>query len=136
MAETTPAAAEQSEGVGTTSVMRFTVKDTDTVGFALPGMPMVAGTPYLVAIAETTANEMAKKLIPDDQITVGARVAIDHLGPSKIGAVLAVEATLIKRERRKFVFNMRVLDGDRTVATVEHIRAAVSREQIMAAAGR
>jgi predicted thioesterase len=134
MAETPPAPADQSEGVGTTSVMRFTVKDTDTVGHALSGMPMVAGTPYLVAIAETTANEMAKAFIPADRITVGTRVVIDHLGPSKVGAVLVVEATLIDRDRKRLTFRIRVTDGDRTVASVEHVRAAVSREKILAAA--
>lgn len=123
------------DGEGMTNSMRVTVQDKDTVGFLVPGMPMVAATPYLVTIAEVAAYEIARKLIPSDQITVGARVVIDHLGASKVGAVLIVDATLNKREKNRFYFSVVIKDGDRTVATVEHVRAAVALQKLMAALG-
>ena len=91
-------------GIGMSMSVPFTVKAQDTVGHLVPGMPMVAATPYLVTIAEMVCYEIAKKLIEPDQITVGTRVEIDDLGASKVGAMLVVDATLRTRERNRFIF--------------------------------
>jgi len=117
------------------SVTRVTVEAKDTVGALVPGMPMVAATPYLVGIAEVACGQLVKGLLEPGQITVGSRVVIDHLGPSKVGAELVITAALVKRERNRFQFSVRIEDGGRTVATVEHERAAVSLEKIMKAMG-
>ncbi len=101
----------------------------------VPGMPMVAATPYLVTIAEMVCYDIAKTLIEPDQVTVGSRVVIDHLGASKVGATLAVAAMLRGRDRNRFTFVVTIKDGERTVATVEHVRAAVSAQKLMAALG-
>jgi predicted thioesterase len=41
----------------------------------------------------------------------------------------------VQRERNRFRFSVRIEDGDRTVAVMEHERAAVSLEKIMKALG-
>jgi len=124
-----------SNGIGMALTKPYTVTDKDTVGALAPGMPMVASTPYLVTIAEMVCYEICNKLIEPGQITVGARVAIDHLGASKVGATLAVGAVLRAREKNRLIFDITIKDGDRTVATVEHVRAAVSLQKLMAALG-
>lgn len=113
--------------------MRFTVEEKDTVASFAPGMPEVAATPYLVQIAELACFELARRLIEPGQITVGARVVIDHLAPSKVGSELVVDAVLQSREKNRFAFNVEIKDGARVVATVQHYRAAVSEERIRAA---
>lgn len=127
-----PAGADES-GVGRTLSTRHTVEAKDTVGHLVPGMPMVAATPYLVTIAEVVCYEICRTLIKPSEITVGARVEIDHLGASKVGAILEVEATLRDRERNRFTFDVTIRDGDRTVGKVVHVRAAVATEKLMAA---
>jgi len=52
-----------------------------------------------------------------------------------VGAELVVKAAVVKREKNRFTFAVRIEDGERTVATVEHERAAVSLEKIMKAVG-
>jgi predicted thioesterase len=69
------------------------------------------------------------------QITVGSRVVIDHLGPSKVGAELVVKTVLVNREKNRFKFAVQIEDGARTVAKVEHERPAVSLEKLMKALG-
>jgi predicted thioesterase len=133
MTSDAPSRPQDTTGVGTTSSKQVVVEPKDTVGFAVPGMPMVAATPYLVSMAERTCLEMAKTLIAPGQVTVGSRVVIDHLGPSKVGATLVIAATLQKRERNRFHFDVLIRDGDREVAKVEHVRAAVSLEKLLAA---
>lgn len=116
----------------TTSV---TVAFKDTVAAIEPTMPPVAATPFLVTIAEIACYRLVQDQLEPGQITVGSRVVIDHLGPSKVGATLLVTATLLARDRNRFKFSVRIEDGERTVANVEHDRAAVSLQKIMSALG-
>jgi fluoroacetyl-CoA thioesterase len=117
------------------SVTRVIVAEKDTVGAMVPGMPFVAATPYLVAVAEGACSRLVKDLLETGQITVGSQVVIDHLGPSKVGAELVITATLLKREKNRLKFAVRIEDGSRTVAVVEHERAAVSLQKLMSALG-
>jgi len=126
---------ESAAAPALSAVTRVTVETKDTVGAMVPGMPMVAATPYLVAVAEMACARLIKDLLEPGQITVGSRVVIDHLGPSKVGAELAVKAALVNREKNRFRFAVEIDDGPRTVAKVEHERAAVSLEKIMKAPG-
>ena len=130
MSNTEPAAA-----AALSAVTHVTVETKDTVGAMVPGMPMVAATPYLVAVAEMACARLIKDLLEPGQITVGSRVVIDHLGPSKVGAELAIKTALVNRERNRFRFAVEIDDGPRTVAKVEHERAAVSLEKLMKALG-
>ena len=117
------------------SISRAIVEHKDTVGALLPGMPLVASTPYLVTIGEIACGALVKDRLEPGQITVGTRVVINHLGASKVGAELVVRAALVQRERNRFKFSVRIEDGERTVATMEHERAAVSLQKLMAALG-
>jgi predicted thioesterase len=127
--------SKTADGPNPSLTMTIIVETGDTVGAVVDGMPMVAATPYLVKIAEVACYRLAEPLLESGQITVGSRVVIDHLGPSKVGAALLIEAALRERIKNRFHFDVRIHDGDRLVATVEHIRAAVSREKIMSALG-
>jgi fluoroacetyl-CoA thioesterase len=117
------------------SVTRVTVGPNDTVGALDPSMPQVAATPYLVTIAEFACANLVKNMLEPGQITVGTRVVIDHLGASKVGAELVIKTALVSREKNRFRFAAEIEDGARTVAKVEHERAAVSLEKIMKALG-
>jgi fluoroacetyl-CoA thioesterase len=128
----TSAAATTPERTSTTRVV---VEEKDTVGAMVPGMPYVAATPWLVGIAEKACGDLVRDLLEPGQITVGRRVVIDHLGPSKVGAELVLETALVKRDRNRLHFSVRIEDGGRTVATVEHERAAVSLQKLMSALG-
>lgn len=117
------------------SVTRVIVEEKNTVGAMVPGMPPVAATPYLVGIAEMACGQLVRNLLEPGQITVGTRVVIDHLGPSKVGAELVLKTELLKHEKNRFKFSVVIEDGARVVARVEHERAAVSLQKIMSAVG-
>jgi predicted thioesterase len=53
------------------AVTRVTVETKDTVGAMVPGMPMVAATPYLVGVAEMACSRLLKDQLEPGQITVG-----------------------------------------------------------------
>jgi fluoroacetyl-CoA thioesterase len=135
MSSSEAATAAGSSTPERSAVTRVTVETKDTVGAMVPGMPMVAATPYLVGVAEMACARLIQDLLEPGQITVGSRVVIDHLGPSKVGAELVIKAELVKREKNRLKFAVTIEDGGRTVAKVEHERAAVSLEKIMKALG-
>jgi predicted thioesterase len=128
-----PAGAEQAPELA--SVTRVIVGPNDTVGALVPGMPPVAATPYLVTIAETACGRLVQPLLEPGQITVGTRVVIDHLGASKVGAELTIKAALVNRHKNRRTFAVRIEDGERTVAVVEHVRAVVSKQKMMDSLG-
>jgi len=117
------------------SISRVVVESKDTVGALIPGMPPVASTPYLVTIGETACGALVKGRLEPGQITVGTRVVINHLGASKVGAELVVKAALVQKEKNRFKFSVRIEDGARTVAMMEHERAAVSLQKLMESLG-
>ena len=80
-------------------VTGVTVEEKNTVGAMVLGMPYVAATPYLVGMAEMACSRLVKDLLEPGQVTVGSRVVIDHLGPSKVGAELVIKTALLQRER-------------------------------------
>jgi predicted thioesterase len=129
---TSPSATAQNQATATTRVV---VEPKDTVGALDPSMPQVASTPYLVTIAEIACARLVKEQLEAEQITVGTRVVIDHLGASKVGAELVVKTMLLNREKNRFRFSVEIEDGARLVARVEHERAAVSLEKIMKSLG-
>ena len=123
------------DGVGTSLSRSFIVKEKNTVGFMVPGMPMVAATPYLVGIAELTCYEFVKPMLEPGVVTVGTRVVIDHLGASKVGSTLVVDAILRSHEKNRYCFAATITDGARTVARIEHVRAAVSVRKLTSTLG-
>jgi fluoroacetyl-CoA thioesterase len=131
MSVSEPAAATQK----LSSVTRATVGPKDTVGALDPSMPQVAATPYLVTIAEFACANLVRDQLEPGQITVGTRVVIDHLGASKVGAELVIKTALVNREKNRWRFAVEIEDGARTVAKIEHERAAVSLDKIMKALG-
>ncbi len=111
--------------------MTAVVRPENTVGALIDGMPMVAATPYLVTLAETACVRLVESLLEPGQISVGRHLAIDHLGPSKVDAVLTVDATLTERKGSKCVCEIKIHDGERLVASVQHIRVIVARDVIL-----
>jgi hypothetical protein len=95
----TMTASEPASGASTpdlSSVTHVTVEEKNTVGAMVPGMPYVAATPYLVGVAEMACSRLVKDLLEPGQVTVGSRVVIDHLGPSKVGAELVIKSALLQ----------------------------------------
>jgi predicted thioesterase len=102
-----------------------TVEEKNTVGFMCQACPWWRQR-CLVGIAEMTCYDIVKPMLEPGVVTVGTRVVIDHLGASKVGSTLMVDARLSSREKNRFRFTATIADGARTVARIEHVRAAVS----------
>ena len=96
----------------------------------------VLGTPRVLALLEAaTVRALAGALEPG-ATTVGARVELDHLLPSPVGARVRAEAVLERVEGRRLHFAVRLRDGERLAAAGHVTRVVVNRQAFLERAAR
>lgn len=108
------------------------VTESDTARALGSGDVDVLGTPRVLALAEAATVRAAAASLSPGQTSVGSRVELDHLAPSGVGATVEAAATLVDRSGRRLTFDVRVTQGDRTVATGRITRAIVDRDRFQA----
>ena len=120
---------------GLQAAFRHTVTEADTAAAIGSGeVPMLA-TPRVLALAERATVAAVAGALQAGATTVGTRVELDHLAPSPVGAVLAVEAVLERVDGRRLEFAVRLRNGDRPVASGLIIRVVVDTAVFLRDAG-
>jgi fluoroacetyl-CoA thioesterase len=87
----------------------------------------VLATPSIVASVERLAVASLADALPPGTTTVGARVELDHLAPTPVGALVSVTVRLEAVEGRRLTFGFEASDPNGIVARGSHIRVAVER---------
>lgn len=88
----------------------------------------VLATPALVALVERVAVAAVVGSLDAGRTTVGARVEIDHVAPTPVGALVTVTARLEAVDGRKLHFTFEASDAGGVVARGSHLRVLVERE--------
>ena len=109
---------------GLSSTKRFTVDRDRTISFMGEEMRVYA-TPSMVRDVEHTCLEFLKQHLDDGENSVGARVEIDHLGPTLLDMPVDVTATIADIDGRRVTFDVEVKDAIETVGKAKHIRFVV-----------
>jgi fluoroacetyl-CoA thioesterase len=109
----------------------YTVTEADTAVAAGSGDVPVLATPRVLALAERASVEAVAGALDEGATTVGARVELEHLKATPVGAVVEVEAVLERVDGRRLEFAVRVVDGERLVARGWVIRVVVDREAFL-----
>jgi fluoroacetyl-CoA thioesterase len=117
--------------VGTSANVRLVVGDADTAIALGSGDVPVLGTPRIVALMEQAAVSALAGTLDDGATSVGTRIAVDHLAASPVGAVVTATAEVVDLDRRAVSFRVVVHEGDRQVATGDHVRFIVDRERFV-----
>lgn len=91
----------------------------------------VFGTPALLALIEEAAVTALRGALSDGSTSVGVRVELDHLAPSRLGAEVRALATLTAVEGRALTFECEAYDGDTLIGRAVHRRAVVDRERFL-----
>jgi fluoroacetyl-CoA thioesterase len=110
---------------GLQAAFRYTVTEADTAAAVGSGEVPVLATPRVLALAEQATVAAVAGALEAGATTVGTRVELDHLAPSRIGAELEVEAVLEQVVGRRLQFAVRVAGGHRPVARGRIIRVMV-----------
>ncbi|MFC7550114.1 thioesterase family protein [Plantactinospora sp. GCM10030261] len=122
---------EASFPPGLTAQVELTVADPDTAQAVGSGDVPVLGTPRVLALAEAATVAATATRMPPGLTTVGLRVELDHRRPTPIGRTVLALARLAKVDGRRLLFEVRVTDGDTTVAEGRVERVLVDRHEFV-----
>jgi predicted thioesterase len=110
---------------GLRAAFHYAVTGADTAAAVGSGQVPVLATPRVLALAERATVAAVEGALEAGATTVGARVELDHLAPSPVGAELEVEAVLERVAGRRLEFAVRLRDGGRPVASGRITRVVV-----------
>ena len=120
---------------GLEATFRHTVTEADTAAAVGSGEVPVLATPRVLALAERATVAAVAGALEAGATTVGTRVELDHLVPSRVGLELEVQAVLERVAGRQLVFAVRLGDGDRPVASGRVTRVVVDSAAFLRDAG-
>ena len=109
---------------GMSHTQRFAVQEESTIGFMGEGLRVYA-TPFMVRDIERTCRDFLGQYLGAEENSVGARMEIDHLGPTLKGMWVEVTATVTGIEGLKASFEAEVRDALDLVGKAKHVRFVV-----------
>lgn len=111
----------------------FTVTDADTAIALGSGDVAVLGTPRLLAWAEAATIAALDGALGGGETSVGARVELDHMAASPVGARVSARAELVVVEGRALVFDVDLFHEDGAMVGRGRVsRVVVSRDRFLA----
>jgi predicted thioesterase len=87
----------------------------------------VYATPRMCLDIEQTCRQLLLQHHDAGEDSVGARIEIDHLGPTLVGQTVAVTAKITELALPRVVFEVEVKDEIDTVGKAKHIRFVVDK---------
>ena len=96
-----------------------------TIDFMGPDIRVYA-TPNMVADVEMVCRDMLLSKLEPGQDSVGIRVVIDHLGSALAGDQIVIHAEVKAVDGRRVSFDTTIMLGEKTIGSMQHIRAVVS----------
>jgi predicted thioesterase len=115
------------------SAQETVTQDVTAEAMGSGDVPVLA-TPAILASVERLAVASLADALQPGTTTVGARVELDHLAPTPVGALLSVTVRLVAVDGRRLTFEFEASDQSGEVARGTHLRVAVEREAFLEAA--
>jgi fluoroacetyl-CoA thioesterase len=120
---------------GLAATVRQVVGEDDTAEAIGSGDVPVLATPVVLTLVERAAVAAVALHLEPATTTVGARVGLDHLSPTPVGARVSATARLETVEGRRLRFSFEVSDAQGVVARGIHIRVVVGRDAFLGQTG-
>jgi fluoroacetyl-CoA thioesterase len=111
---------------GTTHTEKMLVDRDRTIAFMGDELRVYA-TPRMCLDIEHTCRNLLLAHHDAGEDSVGARIEIDHLGPTMIGQTINVTARVTELALPRVVFEVEVKDEIDTVGKAKHIRFVVDK---------
>ena len=96
-----------------------------------PGVDVLSSMTLMTLLEQAAIAAIAPHLGPED-MTVGARMEMDHLAPTPEGLTVTVTAQLSEVKGRKLVFVIQAQDGVEEVCRALHVRFVVDKPKFLA----
>ena len=111
--------------VGAPHTARYEIDKDRTIGFMGEELRVYA-TPIMVRDMENTCRLFLEDVYLDkDENSVGARVEIDHMGPTLVGMYVNIKITVTELRGPKVAFEFEVHDQIEQVGRGKHLRFVV-----------
>lgn len=94
----------------------------------------VVASQALIRFIETSCAWLVADRLEDGEVTVGVGFDLVHIAPAPIGVPISVRATVRNVEGRLVLFDVEALNGERSLMTGIHSRAAIDLERFMRSA--
>ncbi len=107
------------------------VTDADTAIAVCSGDVPVLATPRVLALCEEAACAAVADHLGPSETTVGLRIELTHIAPTRVGSRVQADATLDRAEGRRLVFTVSVSDACGLVAAGKLTRAVVDRASFL-----
>lgn len=110
------------------TVYRRVVTEADTAAAHDARLPAAASTPFVLSLVEMACIRSIADDLDEGEVTVGTRVVLDHLKPTRVGTKLEAEAALehYETDKGRYTWSVAVRESDRTpgvvVAKATHTR--------------
>ena len=118
-------------GVGVHGYAELLVGDEDTALAAGSGDVPVLATPRIVALCEQASCRAVAARLKPGETTVGLRVELTHIAPTRVGSTVRAEATLERADGRRLLFTVTVSDACGLVAAGKLTRVVVDRDSFL-----
>jgi fluoroacetyl-CoA thioesterase len=94
------------------------------------GFPAVFSTPWLLAQLERAAAKALRPVLEAGQISVGARVSLEHIAPTPVGCEITAHARYVGKEGPLFLFEVWAEDSAGLIGKGSHARAIVAKSAV------
>jgi predicted thioesterase len=116
---------------GLSASLDHVVGEADTAISLGSGSVPVLGTPRVVALFERASCLALEGSLSEGETSVGLRVEVTHISPTKPGSRVHVESTLERTEGRRLVFTVSATDACGLVAAGKVTRVIVDYDTFM-----
>ena len=116
---------------GLQASLSFTVTESDTALAVGSGSLSVLGTPRLIAWMEAATCAAIAEQLDAGQTSVGTRVEIQHLAPSRVGAEIEVVASITHVDGKLVRFSASAKQDGKPIGSGEITRVVVDSERFM-----
>jgi fluoroacetyl-CoA thioesterase len=111
--------------IGLESAVQRVVPREWTIAALDPRLPAVLSTPAMIGMMEVAAAQAVQPELPAGAITVGTRIAVDHLKAVTEGATVRAAARLVGYQGRFLVFDVEARSGDLVLGRGKVYRAVI-----------
>jgi len=102
------------------------IEKEKTIGFMGEDLRVYA-TPFMVQDMEHSCRDFMLQHMEDGEDSVGARVEIDHLGPTLVGQTVEFSGKVVEVEGPRVLFEVEIRDEIDTVGRSKHTRFVVEK---------
>ena len=108
------------------SIRRFDVTVDQTIDFMGEDLRVFA-TSFMLARVEQTCRALILSHLDDGEDTVGARIELDHLGPTLAGMWIEVSARVVSLDGQRVELSADICDALGQVGRARHTRFVIDK---------